>query len=63
MAGPGEVFFEFTVIGAQVRVAAIDGRTGVEVVVLGPASVARADLERLALRKLQRRMEKDLRPD
>jgi hypothetical protein len=54
------VYFEFVSIGAQVRVAAIDAESGIEVVVFGPASTPRGDLERLALRKLERRLAKDL---
>ncbi|MEJ1158595.1 DUF6898 family protein [Prosthecomicrobium sp. N25] len=54
------VYFEFTQVGPQVRVAAIDGATGVEVVIVGPATAARADLEALALRKLERRLAKEL---
>ncbi len=52
----GDVFFEFRQLGTTVRVAAIDAATGVEVVVMGPASAARHDLERLALAKLRRRL-------
>jgi hypothetical protein len=48
----GEVYFEFTAIGRNVKVAAIDAATGTEVVVMGPATASQADLERLALRKL-----------
>jgi hypothetical protein len=55
-AGPLEVLFEFTVIGATVRVAALDAASGIEVTVLGPAGAARADLERLALAKLKARL-------
>ena len=49
---PGEVYFEFTAIGRNVKVAAIDAATGTEVVVMGPSTASQADLERLALRKL-----------
>ena len=52
-------FFEFTQIGASVRVAAIDGATGIEVAVIGPASAAPRDLERLALAKLRARLAKE----
>ena len=51
-----EVFFEFARLGAYVRVAAIDADSGVEVVVMGPAHAAQADLERLALQKLDRKL-------
>jgi hypothetical protein len=55
-AGSAGVYFEFTTIGSSVRVAAIDAATGVEVVVVGPAAAAKADLERLALQKLKARL-------
>jgi hypothetical protein len=52
----GGVFFEFTPIGASVKVAAIDEATGIEVSVVGPVRAARADLQRLALQKLKARL-------
>jgi hypothetical protein len=60
---PDEVLFEFRQIGATVRVAALDPATGVEVVVVAPASAARADLERVALRKLERALAARESPD
>ena len=51
-----EVYFEFTALGSAVRVAAIHAATGVETVIVGPANAAAADLERLALSKLQARL-------
>ena len=56
--GQGEVYFEFTRVGASVKVAAIDGATGIEVAVVGPAA-APNDLERLALAKLKARLAKE----
>ena len=56
---PREVYFEFTAIGAVVKVVAIDAATGTEVSVMGPASAAQSDLERLALGKLKARLAKD----
>ena len=53
-----EVYFEFTVVGTVVKVAAIDAETGLEVAVMGPAKAARADLERLALQKLKAQLAK-----
>ena len=57
-AGDGgrEVYFEFTAIGRTVKVSAIDAATGLEVSVIGPASASQADLERLALQKLNARL-------
>jgi hypothetical protein len=52
-----EVLFEFTVIGTVTKVAAIDTATGIEVTVLGPSHASRADLQKLALAKLRRRLE------
>lgn len=53
---PGEVYFEFTPIGASVKVVAIDVATGVEISIVGPARATQADLQRLALQKLKARL-------
>ena len=58
-AAPREVFFEFTAIGAVVKVVAIDAASGTEVSVMGPASAAQADLEQLALGKLKARLARE----
>ncbi len=52
----GGVYFEFTPIGASVKVTAIDAATGTEISVVGPARAAQADLQRLALQKLKARL-------
>ena len=54
-----EVYFEFTPVGAVVKVAAIDADTGIEVAVMGPATASQADLERLALAKLKARLARE----
>ena len=54
-----EVYFEVTRLGATVKVAAIDGATGIEVSVVGPASAAPSDLQQLALAKLRARLAKE----
>ena len=53
-----EVYFEFHAVGGSVRVTAIDSGTGVETSVIGPARAAQSDLEKIALRKLMRTLEK-----
>lgn len=53
---PGEIYLEFTVVGAYQRCTAIDAATALEVFVSGPLSASRADLERLAVGKLKRRL-------
>jgi hypothetical protein len=55
----GEVYFEFTAIGRNVKVAAIDAATGTEVSVMGPATASQADLQRLALQKLLAKLKGD----
>ena len=54
---PGQVFFEFTQIGPQMRVAAIDADTSIEVVVIAPVTATRLQMQNLALAKLKRRLE------
>ena len=60
--GLGEIYFEFTAIGRNVKVAAIHAASGTEVSVMGPASAARSDLERLALQKLMARLGRERGP-
>ena len=55
-AGRREVLFEFTAIGSVVKAVAIDAATGVEVSVMGPVNASRADLQRLAVAKLNARL-------
>jgi Domain of unknown function (DUF6898) len=51
-----EVYFEFTAVGAVVKVSAIDAATGVEVAIMGPANAREADLKQLALQKLKAKL-------
>ncbi|MEO0496925.1 MAG: serine hydroxymethyltransferase [Pseudomonadota bacterium] len=51
-----EVYFEFHAVGNQMRVAAIDGRSGMEVVVFGPVGTPESHLKTLGLAKLKRRL-------
>jgi len=48
-----EIIFEFTPIGASVKVTAVDVSSGLEVSVVAPSSAARTELERVALQKLR----------
>jgi hypothetical protein len=52
----GEVFFELTRIGAQVRVAALHVASGTEVVVVAPAAATQPQMQALALAKLRKRL-------
>lgn len=52
----GEVFFEFTQLGGQMRVAAIDAATSIEVVIIAPLTATRIQMQNIALAKLRRRL-------
>jgi hypothetical protein len=58
-AAPREIYFEHISIGNAVKVTAIDSVTAIEVSIMGPATAAQADLERLALRKLRARLARE----
>ena len=53
---PGEICLEFHPIGRQVKVTAIAAATGIGVSTFGPATTAQEDLQRVAVRKLMRRI-------
>jgi hypothetical protein len=52
-----EVLFEYVQIGQQMRVAAIDSATGIEIVIITPIAASRAQMQQVALAKLRRRLE------
>jgi hypothetical protein len=56
-ARPTEVLFEFTQLGGQMRVAAIDAKTGIEVIIVAPVTATQVQMQNIALAKLKRRME------
>jgi hypothetical protein len=53
----GEILFEFRQLGPQMRVAAIDPASGIEVVVIAPLRATQAQMQALALAKLKRRLQ------
>lgn len=53
-----KVYFEFVPVGPQIKVSAIDSLTKVEVSIIAPKATMRRDMERVALRKLQRALER-----
>jgi hypothetical protein len=57
--GPHHIYFEITVLGATAKVAAIDGTSGVEVSVVGPAHAVNGELKRIAVAKLRARLARD----
>jgi hypothetical protein len=52
----GEVYFEFVQVGQQMRVAAIDAATGIEVIVITPAIATKSQMQQMALAKLRKRL-------
>lgn len=52
------VIFEFIAIGAYVKVSAVDTRTGTEVSIVGDPRRGETALRRVAMRKLERALEK-----
>lgn len=54
----GEIYVEFLRQGNAVRATAIDAASGFEASVLGPRNAYEGDLERLAVAKLRRRLER-----
>tara|TARA_R110002124_G_scaffold10096_21_gene51008 strand:+ start:8982 stop:9191 length:210 start_codon:yes stop_codon:yes gene_type:complete len=54
--GQGEIYFEFSQVGRQMRVAAIDADTGVEVIVITPLSATKLQMQQLALGKLRKKL-------
>lgn len=58
--GPrGEAYIEYKQVGQTMKVTAIDAETGVEVVIMGPVSASRNDLQRVAVRKLKVQIDKE----
>lgn len=58
----GEVLFEFVQVGQQMRVAAIDGDTGIEVIVITPVSATKTQMQQVALAKLRRKLAASVQP-
>ena len=52
----GRVLFEFTQLGQQMRVAAIDEASGTEVVVICPLQLGPTQMQRMALAKLRHKL-------
>ena len=56
-SGHREVLFEFRPAGNQIRVAAIDATTGIEVIIIAPVNTSEAQMKTVALTKLRRRLD------
>lgn len=51
-----QIYFEFQTLGAQVRVAAIDSETGIEVIIIAPKAASQLQMQTIAKAKLERRL-------
>jgi hypothetical protein len=60
MPAGGEIFIEFVIQGNFVKATAIDGTTGTEASIVGPASAPQAALADAARRKLEYLLRKKL---
>ena len=56
------IIFEFINLGGYVKVSAVDTRSGTEVSIIGDPRRGEQALRRIALRKLERAMEKAAKP-
>ncbi len=56
---PHHIYFEITVLGVTAKVAAIDGASGIEVSVVGPAHAVNGELKRIAVAKLRARLARE----
>jgi hypothetical protein len=54
---PREVLFEFRPAGNQIRVAAIDVTSGLEVIIIAPLHTSQEQMKSVALAKLRRRLD------
>lgn len=54
----GEAYVEFKQVGQTMKVTAVDAETGTEVVIMGPVSASKNDLQRVAIQKLKAQVNK-----
>jgi hypothetical protein len=59
VSGPrGEIYVEYKQVGQIMKVTAIDADTGLEAVIMGPASTAQTQLQKIAVQKLKMLLKK-----
>ena len=57
-AARNEIYIEYKQVGQAMKVTAIDSVTGLEVVIMGPASAAQTHLQKIAVQKLEMQLRK-----
>ena len=59
-----EIYIEYKQVGQAIKVTAIDAETGLEAVIMGPASAAQTHLQKIAVQKLEMQLKKEIeKPD
>ena len=58
----GEIYIEYKQVGQAMKVIAVDAATGIEVVIMGPASAAQSHLQKVAIQKLKMQLKKAENP-
>ena len=54
-----EIYIEYKQVGQAIKVTAIDAETGLEAVIMGPASAAQTHLQKIAVQKLEMQLKKN----
>lgn len=54
-----EIYIEYKQVGQAMKVTAICAETGLEVVIMGPASAAHTHLQKIAVQKLEMQLKKE----
>lgn len=54
-----QVFLEYTPVGRSLKVVAIDPDTGLEATIIAPTGTPRREMDRIAVRKLERLIERE----
>ena len=54
-----EIYIEYKQVGQAMKVTAVDSETGMEVVIMGPASAAQTHLQKIAIQKLEMQLKKE----
>jgi 2-methylcitrate dehydratase PrpD len=53
-----QVFLEYTPVGRSMKVVAVDPETGLEATIIAPLGSPRGEMDRIAVRKLERLIER-----
>ena len=54
-----EIYIEYKQVGQAMKVTAVDAKSGIEVVIMGPVSAAQTHLQKIAVQKLEMQLKKE----